>query len=154
MPDILCNSGGVVVCYFEWVQDLQQFFWGETEVNRAADQVLERAFQQVITRAEHDSVGAADRGDGDRRGEGARRQADPRLVSVIEPLARAPSLCACPGFAAAPQLGRPPGPPPPTSVGWVGEAICIFRSYIVLITTLGAAENFTLCANYQNNTLV
>src|SRR5207253_592408 len=32
IPDILCNAGGVVVSYFEWVQDLQSFFWGETEV--------------------------------------------------------------------------------------------------------------------------
>ena len=29
VPDVLCNAGGVVVSYFEWVQDLQQFFWDE-----------------------------------------------------------------------------------------------------------------------------
>ncbi len=32
IPDVLCNAGGVIVSYFEWVQDLQSFFWGETEV--------------------------------------------------------------------------------------------------------------------------
>ena len=34
MPDILANSGGVVVSYFEWVQSIQSFFWDEDEVNK------------------------------------------------------------------------------------------------------------------------
>jgi glutamate dehydrogenase (NAD(P)+) len=57
VPDILCNSGGVVVSYFEWVQDLQQFFWEENEVNHRLTQVLDRAFHQVVARAKHDGVG-------------------------------------------------------------------------------------------------
>jgi glutamate dehydrogenase (NAD(P)+) len=48
IPDILCNAGGVVVSYFEWVQDLQSFFWGETEVTDKLFRILEGAFTQVL----------------------------------------------------------------------------------------------------------
>jgi glutamate dehydrogenase (NAD(P)+) len=47
IPDILCNAGGVIVSYFEWVQDLQNYFWTETQINRRLKQVLIRAFRQV-----------------------------------------------------------------------------------------------------------
>jgi glutamate dehydrogenase (NAD(P)+) len=48
LPDILCNAGGVVVSYFEWVQDLQSFFWSETEVTDKLFRILETAFGQVL----------------------------------------------------------------------------------------------------------
>ena len=56
IPDILCNAGGVVVSYFEWVQDLQQFFWDEPEVMDKLYHVLDRAFTQVMRRADRDNV--------------------------------------------------------------------------------------------------
>jgi len=47
VPDILANAGGVVVSYFEWVQDLQNFFWEEEEVNHRLEQIMVRSFREV-----------------------------------------------------------------------------------------------------------
>jgi glutamate dehydrogenase (NAD(P)+) len=51
IPDILANAGGVIVSYFEWVQDLQFFFWKEEEVNSRLRDILIGAFQRTLSLA-------------------------------------------------------------------------------------------------------
>ena len=56
VPDILANAGGVIVSYFEWVQNLQELFWTEGEVTDRLNEILSRAFQEVIAVAEKEKV--------------------------------------------------------------------------------------------------
>jgi len=56
VPDILANAGGVIVSYFEWVQDLQSFFWDETEVNRQLERILVRSYEATASAAEEYDV--------------------------------------------------------------------------------------------------
>jgi glutamate dehydrogenase (NAD(P)+) len=56
IPDLMANAGGVVVSYFEWVQNLQHLRWDEKEVNERLGDIMRQAFREVAERAESEDV--------------------------------------------------------------------------------------------------
>ena len=56
IPDILCTAGGTVLGYFEWVQDMQAFFWSETEIVAQLDRIIDAGVAEVQAMAAADGV--------------------------------------------------------------------------------------------------
>jgi glutamate dehydrogenase (NAD(P)+) len=56
VPDILANSGGVVVSYFEWAQNIQGFYWGLEEVNKRMESIMVEGYAQVSAAAARHKV--------------------------------------------------------------------------------------------------
>jgi glutamate dehydrogenase (NAD(P)+) len=56
IPDVMANAGGVVVSYFEWVQNLQHFRWEEREVNDKLGTIMRRAYREVNARAKEEGI--------------------------------------------------------------------------------------------------
>jgi len=56
VPDVICNAGGVVVSYFEWVQDFSSFFWNEDEINQRLDRILHDALERIWSTADRRGI--------------------------------------------------------------------------------------------------
>ena len=56
VPDVIANGGGVVVSYFEWVQDIMSFFWDEDEINKRLHGVITKAFDKGYSLAKEKNV--------------------------------------------------------------------------------------------------
>ncbi|NCC67822.1 MAG: glutamate dehydrogenase, partial [Clostridia bacterium] len=56
VPDILANSGGVIVSYFEWVQNIQNLMWDKEEIYRMLEKLMKKAFISVWSEAQENST--------------------------------------------------------------------------------------------------
>ena len=60
VPDILANGGGVIVSYFEWVQDVQNYYWDADQVENAMQKTIRKAFDKVLEFATSEKVSLRD----------------------------------------------------------------------------------------------
>jgi glutamate dehydrogenase (NAD(P)+) len=56
VPDILANAGGVIVSYFEWVQDLQAYFWDECDVLERLTKIMRESFERTYATAQEKQI--------------------------------------------------------------------------------------------------
>jgi len=56
IPDVICNAGGVVASYFEWVQDLQSFFWSESEIADKLFRILETSWVHILNQSRKQNI--------------------------------------------------------------------------------------------------
>jgi glutamate dehydrogenase (NAD(P)+) len=56
VPDVICNAGGVIVSYFEWVQDFSSYFWDEQEINVRLDKIIVDALRRIWSTAERHQI--------------------------------------------------------------------------------------------------
>lgn len=56
LPDVLANAGGVTVSYFEWVQDIQSYFWSLEEVNQRLETVMSKAYNDILPIARKENI--------------------------------------------------------------------------------------------------
>ena len=56
IPDIICTAGGTVLGYFEWVQDMQAFFWTDTEITDQLDRIVDAGMAEVQAMAEAERI--------------------------------------------------------------------------------------------------